>query len=96
MNGNPLNQQNTWLIAFVLIIVVGGLAGYGGYSYGQKKGYNSGYQKAQADVKAQQEALAKKANDLAAKAANPFQAAANPLQNIADPLEKTKKILNPF
>ena len=96
MNGNSMSQTTRLLVVVVLVIAVAGFVGYGAYVYGQKVGYDSGYQKAQADVKAQQEALAKKATEDAAKAANPFKAADNPLQDVADPLEKTKNILNPF
>lgn len=97
MNESSMSQTTRLMVVFVLIIVVAvSLVGYGTYFYGRKVGYDSGYQKAQADVKAQQEALAKKATEDAAKAANPFKAADNPLQNVADPLEKTKNILNPF
>ena len=96
MNGTSMNRTTRLMVVIALAVVVVGLAGYGVYVYGQKAGYNTGYQKAQADVKAQQEALAQKAAEEAAKAANPFQATDNPLQNVADPLEKTKNILNPF
>ncbi|MBI2049920.1 MAG: hypothetical protein HYT35_00480 [Candidatus Staskawiczbacteria bacterium] len=98
MNGGSTNRTTLLSVVVVLVIVISlaGLVSYGAYVYGQKIGYDSGYQKAQADIKAQQEALAKKATEEAAKAANPFKTADNPLQNVADPLEKTKNILNPF
>ena len=67
MNGNSMSQTTRLMVVFVLIAIVAvGLVGYGAYAYGQKVGYDSGYQKAQADVKAQQEALAKKATEEAA------------------------------
>lgn len=96
MNEISMSQTTRLVVVIVLVVIISGLVGYSAYVYGQKVGYDSGYQKAQADVKAQQEAIAKKAAEEAAKAANPFKAADNPLQNVADPLEKTKKILNPF
>lgn len=83
---NPTNSPMTTL-ALVLLIGLGL-----GYWYGNQ----SGYQKAQADIIAQQEELAKKAAEEATKQANPFKAV-NPLEKVeANPFEKAKKALNPF
>lgn len=97
MNAIPKN----WILVGVLILLVG--AG-GGYLYGNKVGYNTGYKKgdldgreqASVELKGLEEAAAKKAAAEAAKAANPFQAV-NPLEGVeANPFQKAKKILNPF
>lgn len=86
------NEGRKWLPVLIAAVVVGLVAGWWGYSAGQK----AGYAKAQADVKAQQEALAQKAAGAAAKAANPFQTV-NPLQGVtANPFEAAAKKLNPF
>lgn len=86
MNGSKFSG---FAIGFLVAAIVAGTAGY-------FIGNKSGYAKAQADVKAQQDAVAKKAGDEAAKAANPFQAT-NPLEGVtANPFEKAKSALNPF
>ena len=67
-----------------------------GYWSGSSMGYKAGYNKAIADTKATQEALAKKAAEDAADAANPFKVV-NPLEGVeANPFEETAKKLNPF
>ena len=87
---NP--TKNSWLIAVVLLIV-GVIAGYW---YGSYQAYDRGYEKAVADAKATQEAVAQKAGEDAVKAANPFQTD-NPLAGVeANPFDKAKKVLNPF
>ncbi len=83
------SPANSPVITLALVLLVGlGL----GYWYGNQ----SGYQKAQADIKAQQEELVKKAAEEATKAANPFKAV-NPLEKVeVNPFEKAQKALNPF
>lgn len=83
---SPANSPVTTL---ALVLLVGlGL----GYWYGNQ----SGYQKAQTDIKTQQEELVKKAAEEATKAANPFKAV-NPLEKVeTNPFEKAQKALNPF
>jgi hypothetical protein len=80
-------MNNKWML---VIALAAGLVG--GYFYGDSQGYK----RAEADIKATQQASAQKAAKQAADAANPFKAA-NPLEGVeANPFEKTKKILNPF
>ena len=89
MNGSKIIMV---VVGIIVVVIVGVIAGVLGYSGGQKAGYD----KAVADLKAQQEALAQTALEEAAKAANPFQAA-NPLEGVElNPFEKAKKALNPF
>ena len=85
------HTQNSVLKGLVVLLVILAVS-YFSYSSGQK----SGYAQAQADIKASQDSLARKATEQAANAANPFKATSNPLAGIADPLAKTKSILNPF
>ena len=85
-------NKNIWLIAVVLL-VAGALAGY---FYGSSTAYKKAYDVAVADVKAQQEAAAKKATEDAAEAANPFRVD-NPLEGVeANPFAEAQKALNPF
>lgn len=81
------------LITGVVFLIVG----FGvGYWYGGSVAYDNGYKTAAADIKVQQEEVAKKASEEAVKAANPFQVT-NPLEGVnANPFEKAKKALNPF
>ena len=88
MNTYTQNGVLKGLLALIVILAVG----YFSYTSGQ----NSGYAKAQADVKASQDALTRQATEQAANAANPFKTSSNPLAGVADPLAKTKSILNPF
>ncbi len=77
------------VVVFAVTAIIAGTAGY-------FVGKGAGYTKAQTDIKAQQDELARKAGDEAAKAANPFQAT-NPLEGVtANPFEKAKSALNPF
>ena len=83
-----MSKAGAWVLAVVALLVGIG----GGFWYGE----SAGRARAQADVKAQQEELAKKAGEDAAKAANPFQTV-NPLEGVkANPFESAKKALNPF
>ncbi len=89
---NRLSFLGNKKIVAVAVVVLAGLAFWGGRSVG----YTAGYAKAQVDVKALQEEAALKAAEDAAKTANPFQAV-NPLEGVeANPFEKVKKVLNPF
>lgn len=80
----------------VVIIIVFAIGNYAGNAGGYAAGLVAGREKALAEFKSSQEALAQRAAQDAAKAANPFQSNANPLQGVADPLQKTKQVLNPF
>jgi len=85
-----MGGSNKLSMLWGVIILVAGL--FLGYWYGN----SSGYAKAEADIGAAQDALAKKASEEAVKQANPFQAV-NPLEGVsANPFEKAKKALNPF
>lgn len=85
-------MKNPLVVGVILLIV--GLAA--GYWYGSFQAYDRGYEKAVADAKATQEAVAQNAAADAAKAANPFQTT-NPLEGVeANPFEKAKSALNPF
>lgn len=80
----------------VIFIIVGVVLIGVAFWFGNYTGYDSGYEQAQADVKALQDEAANKAATDAAKSANPFQAV-NPLEGVeANPFEKVKKVLNPF
>lgn len=85
-------KNNTPVVGVVLLIV--GLAL--GYWYGTTRAATTAYDKAVADIKAQQEEVAKKAGEEAAKTANPFKVE-NPLEGVeANPFSDAKKALNPF
>ncbi len=84
-------NKNMWVTVIVILVVVFAFS----FWYSGKK-YNQGYQAAIADIKAQQEELAKQATKAAVDQANPFKVQ-NPLQGVqANPFEKAKKTLNPF
>ena len=84
--------KNIWLVGIAFLIIGLGV----GYWYGNFTAYKPAYDKAIADIKAQQEALAEQKAEEAAKAANPFQVA-NPLEGVeANPFDKAKEALNPF
>ena len=79
-------------IIIAIVVVAIGI----GWWFGNSKGYEKGYQTAQADAVKVQEQVATKALQDASKAANPFQAV-NPLEGVeTNPFEKAKAILNPF
>lgn len=83
-----------------MLAIIALIAGLGlGYWLGSQQAaqaYNDGYQKAVADARATQEAVARQAAADAARAANPFQAE-NPLEGVtANPFEEAQKALNPF
>ena len=85
-------KNNTPVVGVVLLIA--GLAI--GYWFGTTRAAKNAYDKAVADIKAQQEEVAKKAGEEAAKTANPFKVE-NPLEGVkADPFSDAKKALNPF
>ena len=96
-----MNFANKAWVAGVAALIIGAGLGYWlgntqGFLRGQKTGYDSGYQKALADTKATQEAVARNATEEAVKAANPFQKQ-NPLEGVtANPFEQAAKDLNPF
>ncbi len=92
--------NKAWVVGAAALIVGLGLGYWFGAAQGslkgEKVGYDSGYQKALADTKATQEAVARNATDAAAKAANPFQKQ-NPLQGVtANPFQQAAQKLNPF
>ena len=91
------NKNSVLVIIAIVVLFIGLLAGYFyGSGRGYKTGYDVGYNKAIADTKSTQEALAKKAAEDAASAANPFKVV-NPLEGVeANPFEETAKKLNPF
>lgn len=85
-------HKNQLTIIIVVIIIAVGVGGYLLY----KQAYSTGYTKAEADIKAAQEEVAKRAAGEIAKTANPF-GVGNPLEGVeANPFEKTKDVLNPF
>lgn len=84
-------NKNMWIVMIATLVIVGGF----GFWYSGKK-YDEGYEKAIAEVKAQQEEASKKAAEAATAEANPFKVQ-NPLEGVeANPFEKAKKNLNPF
>ncbi|MBI5140290.1 MAG: hypothetical protein HZA94_02485 [Candidatus Vogelbacteria bacterium] len=89
-------MDNELWLSRSLIIVALVLGLLGGYFYGSRVGYTTGYKQAEIDAKKVAEEAAKKAVEAAAKAANPFQSV-NPLEGVeSNPFEKAKKVLNPF
>jgi len=87
--------KTNWTVTIIVVIVIAGL----GFWYSGKKydeGLKIGYDKAVADISAQQEESANKAADAAVSEANPFKVE-NPLEGVgANPFEKARETLNPF
>lgn len=91
-------MEKARLIPVVAVaLIAGSVIGYWlGSANGDQRGYDRGYKQAELDIKALEQAAAKKAAEETAKAANPFQTV-NPLEGVeANPFEKAKKVLNPF
>lgn len=92
------NSKQIILVAGIVAVIIFafGIGYYVGRDTGYATGVIAGRDKALAEFKSSQEALAQQAAQDAAKASNPFQTNTNPLQGVADPLQKTKQVLNPF
>lgn len=86
-----------WGAVLIAGLVLGYLIGsQTGYKSGYSAGDDSGYKRAEADIKKLEGDSAKKAAEDAARAANPFQVS-NPLEGVeTNPFQKAKKVLNPF
>lgn len=84
-------NKNIYKVLVALIVGLGA-----GYWLGGLTSSKDAYDRALADIQAQQEALGNKAAEEAAKTANPFKVE-NPLEGVkANPFVEAQKALNPF